>query len=349
MHARETMERDARGAIDDRTPPLATGRLDAPRSYRMYGVPVVSEIALPLSPCPSAASSSSAWTFRVGDPNRRPVTPEGPEIVRWWCARGDHPIAIRYRGTRGYWVWNPQIATFHVVPETRSVEVYPELWPDDPIIGLTLTGEIAILILQALGCPSLHASAVTAPRGAAVFVGPSGHGKSTMGLAFLERGAKLLTDDSLPLRVRDGEVVGGPGLPMMKVWPETIERAATISHDLPDLLPNYDKKLLVLDGAYGFVDSPTRLAAVYALNRYDPRAADRDDVVIRTLSGREGLTILLAHTSYQQLMTPAEIARFLPLYSRLLARTPVRLLSYPNGFAYQDKVWARIVEDVGNG
>jgi hypothetical protein len=56
--------------------------------------------------------------------------------------------------------------------------------------------------------------------------------------------------------------------------------------------------------------------------------------------------VLLAQISHGAHLEPAEVARFLPVYSHLLAQAPVRVLSYPYGFAHQEAVCERIMSDL---
>ncbi len=63
---------------------------------------------------------------------------------------------------------------------------------------------------------SFHAVAVTVPRGALVFVGDSGTGKTTLALALLERGAKLLSDEFVFVRRADRLVSGYPRTLMIR-------------------------------------------------------------------------------------------------------------------------------------
>jgi len=85
---------------------------------------------------------------------------------------------------------------------------------------------------------------------------------------------------------------------------------------------------------------------MYVLDRYDPARLGDTRVEIRPIAARAGVATLLAQTSYAEFLRPVEIGRFLPLYARLVAEVPLRILTYPNGFDYQEIVHARILEDV---
>jgi hypothetical protein len=167
-----------------------------------------------------------------------------------------------------------------------------------------------------------------------------------MAAAFLNHGHTLITDDALPLRVRSDGIYGGPGISIMKLWTATAENTLGLTEELPTFLHNYDKKLLRLDGRYTLADRPTRIAAVYVLNRYEPAESEGVDVSLQRLPARDGHAALIAQTSWSELLLPGEKARLIPLYAKLVAQAPVRLLRFPHGFTYQEEVRARILADV---
>jgi hypothetical protein len=43
------------------------------------------------------------------------------------------------------------------------------------------------------------------------------------------------------------------------------------------------------------------------------------------------------------------MAHLLPLYTRLVARVPMRVVSYPNGFEHHDAVYDRLLTDLEAG
>jgi hypothetical protein len=251
-----------------------------------------------------------------------------------------------YRRPDGVWIWLQAIGTFHIMPDAGRVEVYPDAQVGERELGLALEGPVLLFVRNQHGYPSLHASAVVTEQGVVAFLGPQGRGKSTMAATFLRWGATLLTDDALPLLAREDGVYGAPGPLFMKVWRQTALHALELDDELPNLMAHSDKKLLALDGRYPFAHTPARLHALYVLNRYDPAVAGRTDIGIHTLGRREALVTLMANTSNRAYLLPADEARFLPMYARTVAQAAVHSLSYPDGFAHQDAVHARILADL---
>ena len=320
-----------------------------PFRYSMYGLRVRSDVRLPLTPMPGADEAPVAWAFRRAEPGQPAPEPDGPLVAEERCeaaCHGGNVVTRVYRGPGGAWFWIDSIGTYHVRPGAGRVDVYPQAGADERALGLALAGQVSVFLLHRLGRPTLHASAVVTGHGAMAFFGPKGQGKSTMAACFLRRGATLLTDDILPLRLLDNAVCGAPGLPLMKVWRATAERTLELSEELPNLTANLEKKLLAPCGRYRFAETPARLRALYVLDRYDPLATGHTDVAIRPMSGREGLTAVLAQISRGAFLHSAEAACLLPLYARLVAQAPVRVLSYPHGFEHQAAVHARILADL---
>jgi hypothetical protein len=233
------------------------------------------------------------------------------------------------------------------------VDVLPAVGASEQIVSLALAGQISVFVLHRLGVPTLHASAVVTAHGVAAFLAKWGQGKSTMTASFLSAGATLLTDDILPLRVVDDEIYVGPGLPLMKLWPEAAKRALGISRELPNVVPDdliagYDKKLLKLDGVLEYARRPERLGALYILQRRDPGQTGADEATIQRLSGKEALVALLEHVSRGAFLNPSEIGPFLPIYVRAIRQASVSVLRYPSGFEYANAVRERLLEDLAD-
>ncbi len=312
--------------------------------YSIYDLSVCSEVPLPIaSVLPDTLATPDVVVRRLHSPC--PLIPNGPAVAQMSCPV--HGTVMReYRHADGVWIWLQAIGTFHVAPDATRVDIYPDKGVDERALGLALGGPVMLFVRRKLGCPSLHASAVVTERGAIAFLGPRGRGKSTMAASFLRRGALLLTDDALPLVFREDGIYGTPGPPFMKVWHETAQHTLELADELPNLTASVDKKLLGLEGRYAYARTPARLRSLYLLDRYEPAAADRTDVSIRTLGRREALLALLTYTSNRDYLLPSDEAPFLGTYARLLAQAPVRVLRYPGGFAYQDAVHERILQNL---
>jgi hypothetical protein len=258
----------------------------------------------------------------------------------------DGYFAVARQGDGAWWWWDA-LGAFHVSVERRVVRVFLEPGADEHDVGIVLLGPIAAFLFCQLGYPTLHASAVVMDRGAVAFLGPTGKGKSTLAAAFLRRGAALLTDDILPLCVEPDGVYGLPGPPLMKLWQPTAEHTLGLpAEGLPNVTSSIDKKLLVINGQYPLAQAPAPLRALYVLNRREPSSGATDQIQSQFISKREAMAVLLAQISYTAFPTPAETASFLPLFVRLASQVPIRVLSYPSRFDWQDMVVEQVERDL---
>jgi hypothetical protein len=132
----------------------------------------------------------------------------------------------------------------------------------------------------------------------------------------------------------------------MKVMDGTAQHALNIRDALPTLTPSVDKKLFVLDDRFRFAQHAQPVRALYVLDRFDPVDDQPTDVEIFRPSPREALLMMLKQTALASYLSPAEIAMAMPLYQTLLQHAPLRILRFPNGFAYQDMVCQAILDDV---
>lgn len=328
--------------VTDPAPPA--GRSSVAFLYRLYGFPVRSDIALPLRPASEEPGNDRGWTFRFARPGDVPRTSDAVTAALTW----NGPVYAQLRrGPDGDWIWCRDAGTCHVGKDPRTVIVYPED-RDSRELQLMLIGLASVHVLRRLGYAILHASAIVTDGEAVGFLGDHGQGKSTIAASFIRRGATLLTDDALPLSFDDGAVVARPGVGWMKVFPDTAERTLERS-DLPKLIPShesFDKQLLLLDDRYRFAKATAPLRALYVLQRYDAERRGRTDVVTRPLAPREMLTSLLAQTSWKGLLEHREAGALMPLYATLARRVPIRVLTYPHGYEYQDDVRARVLADL---
>lgn len=166
---------------------------------------------------------------------------------------------------------------------------------DDEVRYTFLTIVMTALLLQR-GILPLHASAISTPRGAFLFVGRSGAGKSTLAAEMMRRGYLMQADDIAPIRLEPGAppmVVAG--FPQLKLCLDAAERLAQPVQGVPRVRPREDK-LSVLKHDH-FRRTPSPLHAVLLLE-----PGDMDGIEIRSLQSTEKMQTLIEYTFNQSFL-----------------------------------------------
>jgi hypothetical protein len=111
--------------------------------------------------------------------------------------------------------------TFDIRPATRRVAWYPGANTSEAAIRADLLGRVIAFAAHADGHLTLHASAVSIDGRAIAFVGPKHAGKSTLALALVREGARLLTDDLLVVRMGRTSGWAQPGVQRVRLWEDS--------------------------------------------------------------------------------------------------------------------------------
>jgi hypothetical protein len=88
------------------------------------------------------------------------------------------------------------------------------------LVEIRLLGPVLAYWLERAGIPALHASAVVTEGRAVAFLAANQGGKTGLAAAMMSAGARLLTDDLLPLEALGEGFVARPGYPQMRLRPD---------------------------------------------------------------------------------------------------------------------------------
>jgi hypothetical protein len=161
-----------------------------------------------------------------------------------------------------------------LIDAAGSEIVFSELDAASPeALQTYLLGQVLSFALLKQGIEPLHATTVVVDGRAVAFAGGSGAGKSTLAASFLAAGHRLLTDDLLVLEEGEDEVLGYPGMPRLKLYPEV---AATL---LPAAaagvaMNEFTRKRILPLMENQFRDSVAPLAAIFILESPPDSAAN---------------------------------------------------------------------------
>jgi hypothetical protein len=187
--------------------------------YAAFGLTIESAIELPELERPTR-SATPDWRIRIGrggDEGATLGTRLGSEIVD-----GDVQVCA-YASEGSLRVVFDDTGTFDVHADRREIVWYPGPRATDAAVRADLLGRVMALAAHADGHLTLHASAVSIAGRAVAIVGAKQAGKSTLALALVRHGARLLTDDTLVVRQRGATTWASPGIDRIRLW----EDAAT--------------------------------------------------------------------------------------------------------------------------
>ena len=134
-------------------------------------------------------------------------------------------------------------------------------------VRLYLLGSCLGALLHERGILAMHASTISTERGAVLFTGPSGIGKSTLLGALLKRGYSMLADDITGIAINgDGQPLVLSGYPQVKLWAAAARKLDRPTGELRRVHPEMEKFALPMTAQ--FATEPMPLRSVYALARH---------------------------------------------------------------------------------
>ena len=247
----------------------------APSRHTVYGLTLETWIPFPeLEPAQPGANVDVV--VRLGDV---------PAELEGWRHRG-----ARYQTAPGRMLaWLDDVARYLVI-DGREIIIHPAKGSTESDLRLfLLTSPMGALLLQR-DCLPLHASAIATERGAVVFMGPSGVGKSTIAAAFQQRGFRVLADDISVIHfAADGTPWVMPGLPRFKLWPDAVARLGSTADELARLRPQLEKRSFPFQE--GFHPEPLPLEHIVVLQIEGRRKSE-----VRPITGLEKVPQLLTNT-----------------------------------------------------
>ncbi len=214
--------------------------------YRVFGLSVESDLTCP-ELLPAEMTATPDIRIRLREASARsaagPAWQIGPGLCRM------HPEGLGQFEIR----------------DGDEIQVEPEAGAAEDSLRTFLLGACLAILMHQRQLFVLHCSGVRTERGAVVFAGRSGSGKSTMVSAFLERGYRILADDMLALRPDDqGEIIALPGFPQVKLWADSAKALGRSTEGLRRVTPEFEK--FVAPEIDRFAADPERLHAIYVLH-----------------------------------------------------------------------------------
>lgn len=302
--------------------------------YQVYGGVFRSDVSFPELEAHSLGAPD--WTLRVvrACPPDADLLPIGEEMVQ------EGVYARLHRTPRGFRLIYDDTGTFDIGPDGRDIVWYASATADLEAARLDIIGFVFATCFHAAGTLCLHGSAVAVEGRGIAFVAPKFHGKSTLARALTRAGARLATDDAVPIRLGSPPMMM-PGLHQVRLWADS---AARLEEEGIRTQMGYAGKQVVRDfPPERLMLHPVRLDAIYVLVPVQP---GREGPVIRRtqLSGMQGAMALVVHTKAGHLFGGTEAPIVLDRASTAAAAVPVYALQVARDLNHLDTVARQLME-----
>jgi hypothetical protein len=291
--------------------------------YEVFGGVLQSDIDFP--ELKVISGERPQWTLRRTS-SLSPLV--DPEIVGEEALAGG--VAARLERSRDrFRLCFDDTGTFDVARDGTSIHWSPVPDASPAIVRADVLGRVLSVALHASGDLCLHASAVAVGEYAIAFVGARGYGKSTLTMALLAQGARLVADDTVRLTGTPPRVA--VAVPTIRLRNDTAARFGIAGSPA-----EVGDKVILRDAPLPD-ERWLPLGAVYLLA---PRTAQRDTLAVtrRQLGSLEATLALVGHGKIAPLLGKDEAARVLRRASVVARDVPVFVLEVGRDLDRLDEV-----------
>jgi len=245
------------------------------------------------------------------------------------------------KSDHGYRLQFHDQAIFWLATDGRRIRCF--LYPETPINTLThlLLDQVLPYAISLRGQTVLHAGAVLIHEKAAVFLGTTGSGKSTLTASFCAAGFPLLADDSLLVQPDHDKVWVIGSYPSVRLWSDSVDAVAPaqplkrVSH--------YNDKQRLIPNAEGIIfhPDPVHIAGFYLLDNTGP---PMDTVEFELVSPGTVFVALMRHTFRLDITDRVRAQQEFEALTQLAGRVPLYRLRYPREYDFLPQVRQAIIE-----
>lgn len=275
--------------------------------YEVFGGVLQSDIEFP--ELPASERDRPDWTLRRLEslvPLSDAVVVGVEELVGGVAARlerGRDRFRLRFDDT----------GSFDIGRDGARIDWCPLPGASPAVVRADVLGRVLSVALHAAGDLCLHASAAAIGGSAVALVGPRGYGKSTLTMALVDKGARLVADDTV--RLSGAPPRTAVAVPSLRLREDAAARFGVHSE------AEIGDKVIVRDAPV----APERWLPLEAIYVLVPRASDATPVLIRRerLGSLEATLALVRHGKIAPLLGGEEAASVLPRASAVVSAVPV--------------------------
>lgn len=280
------------------------------------------------------------WTLQLRAPEALPGDAEalGTDQV-------DAAAFVRlYRSGEGWHLVYDDTGRFDIDPDGRAIAWRAPRDVSEDAARIDVMGRVLATAIHAAGEVCFHASAVAVGGEAIAFLGAKGFGKSTLAWALVRAGARLITDDTLRVRL-DATPMAYPGVHELRLRSDAAGRLPPAPREARSVGDRLVVDALELDQLQV---GPLPIGALYLLSP----VSDLPGSVAARVSAMPAVPSALSlvrHAKIAPLLIGTEAIALLDRTVALAQRTPVRLLEISRDFARLDDVVTDVLAWHGDG
>jgi hypothetical protein len=243
--------------------------------------------------------------------------------------QGDGSAPFRYERLADgslYICWN-SLFDFVVAADGSVIWARP-LGPESlEALQSYLLSQVLSFVLLLRNIDPLHATVVVVDGTGFGIAGAPGVGKSSLASAFLRSGHKLLSDDLLVLREEGSSLQAMPGIPRIKLFPDS-SRGALGSDASGQRLNRFTTKAIHRVDRDQFQSDPVPLGAIFVLQW--PSRSER--VTVRRKTGADAFRALAEHTFNTVYREEHRLAGHVRSLAVVADRVPILSVTFPRRF-----------------
>ena len=186
----------------------------------------------------------------------------------------------------------------------------------------------------------LHAQVVEWQESAIAIIGKSGMGKSSMSLAAIAQGARILSDDVGVFFVSSRGVFAIPGVAAVRTYRDSLTGTGQSYHVREGGSSSAKVCVCAEDNPWAFSNKVREVQAIVSLDR---SASDDSPILMDTLSGNEAMVSCLSNMYGLFMARDNEQAHMLKMTATMTEAVRVVCLKYPSNWDLLPEAAARIL------
>jgi hypothetical protein len=310
--------------------------------YRFFNAVLASEVPLDL---PKADRGDVKWLFL------KQVPPGCADVVLARCRLGtsevpvDSEVHVPVQG--GCYTFTPDAKSqFWIGQSGGWIACGEGTDPYSAQVHQLLFNQVLPTAAAMSGGRVFHAAAVDFDGVSAIFLGPSGYGKSTLSTALARMGHRFVGDDCVLVERVGGDWHVMPSYASLRLWDDSVD--ALMSGTAHHPVGYYGNKQVFKPAGQLPTADPSRalkLGKIYILNAPE-RCFDLSTTVIEPIELAAGFRALLEAQYRLSACTEMGLAAEFRELAQLAAEAPMALLSYQRDFSRLDLVCQTIAQDM---